>query len=904
MPSTGKKKPRLYLIDGSSYVFRAYHAIRNRLSNSAGLPTNAIFGFTQMLLKILQEEEPTHCAVAFDIGAPEKRLKLFPEYKANRPKTPDDLLAQWPYCREMAEVLGTPILEMEGVEADDVIGTVARRAEAAGFDVTIITGDKDFYQLVNPHVSLWDTMRDRRIGPAQVKERFGVSPDHVVDVLALMGDSVDNVPGVPGIGEKTAKTLIETYGDVETLLSRVDELKSSKQRERLLEYAEMARLSRTLVTIETDLDLDVGVEDLRVREMDRQRALSLLKELEFGQLASVILSKGQAAAAPRKGYVAVLKEAQFKNLVKRLKTSNGFAVDTETTHPEPMWAKLVGISVSLKGDEGFYIPIAHQYPGAPKQLPAQTVLDGLKPLLEDPALPKYGQNIKYDLIVLKGAGVELQGVAFDTMVASYVLNPAKRAHNLEEISREFLDYQVMTYSQVAGSGAKQKSFDQVDIETATRYSVEDADVTYQLTTILGKRLNEAGLRNLFDEIEMPLVPVLAAMERAGVRVDGNLLEEMGKEIKVQMAQSLSRIYEYAGVEFNPNSPIQLREILYDKLGLHQQAPPNAVRRTKTGLSTAVETLERLAPLHPLPVEILGYRQLAKLQSTYVEALPKLIHPDTGRIHTSFNQSVAATGRLSSSDPNLQNIPIRTDLGRRIRKAFVPRKGWRMLSADYSQVELRILAHLSQDERLLDAFRQGEDVHARTAREIFGLGPEAVTDEKRRMAKAVNFGVIYGLSPFGLSQTIDVPVEEAKDFIDGYFERYSGVQAYIKDTLEEARRLGYVTTLRGRRRPMPDLTSPNHNARSFAERTAINTRIQGTAADIIKVAMIAIHHRLRSQRLKSTMILQVHDELVFDGPPGEMDALASLVREEMEGAVNLKVPLVVETHVGSNWDEAH
>ncbi|MFQ5692105.1 MAG: DNA polymerase I, partial [Nitrospinota bacterium] len=780
----------------------------------------------------------------------------------------------------------------------------ARRGEAAGFDVTIITADKDFYQLVSPHISLWDTMRDRRVSPAEVEKRFGVPPDRVADVLALMGDSVDNIPGVPGVGEKTAKTLVREFGGIESLLSRLDEIPSPKQRERLQENADLARLSRTLVTIDTDLDMDVGMDDLRVREMNREEALALLKELEFNRLANDILAGAGEDAAAEKDYAAVLDEGEFEALARRLEGSDGFAVDLETTHKEPMWADIVGVALSCKAGEGFYVPLAHDYEGAPRQLSAGKVLGRLKPLLEDPDLPKFGQNIKYDMIVFSRAGIALRGVTFDTMLASYVLNPSRRGHNLEEIARAFLDVQVLTYKEVAGSGAKELPFGQVDIERAARYSAEDAEVTYTLVETLGPRLDEEGLRPVFDELEMPLVPVLAAMEEAGVLVDLELLREMGKALEAQMEAGLKRIHEAAGEEVNPNSPIQLREVLYDRLELHKLAPPRTVKRTKTGLSTGADVLERLADFHPLPREILAYRELAKLQSTYVEALPRLVHPETGRIHTSFNQSVAATGRLSSSDPNLQNIPIRTELGRQIRRAFIPSKGWKMLSADYSQVELRILAHLSGDRKLKEAFQAGEDVHERTAREVFGVLPGTVTEEMRRMAKAVNFGVVYGLSPYGLSQQIEVPVDEARRFIDGYFERYAGVREYIDKTLERARKRGCVETLRGRRRPIPDINHSNGNLRGFAERTAVNTTVQGSAADIIKEAMIRIHRRLGEDGLKSRMLLQVHDELVFEGPQEEMEALAALVKEEMEGAARLSVPLVVETHTGDNWDEAH
>ena len=903
-PKTKEPRPHLYLIDGSGYIFRAFHAIRNSMTNSKGLPTNAVYGYTQMLRKILNEQSPTHCVVAFDRGPPRQRLALYPAYKANRPETPEEIKAQWPFCLEITKALGVPIVDMEGVEADDLIGTLARRAETAGFDVTIITSDKDFYQLVGPRISLWDTMKDRRIGIPEVEERFGVAPDRVIDVLGLMGDSVDNVPGVPGVGEKTAKTLVREFGDVDSLLSRLDELKPGKQRERLEENADLARLSVTLVTIDTDVDLPLGMDDLKVGALDREAALALLKELEFRRLADDILGSAPAGPSPKKDYVTVLTGKDLDALINRLKKSGGFAIDLETTNKEPMWAEIVGFALSSKAGEGYYVPVAHDYMGAPEQLSLETVLERLRPLLEDPKLPKHGQNIKYDKIVLDRAGLAMEGIAFDTMLASYVLNPSRRGHGMDEIAREFLNVQPMSYKDVAGTGAKERPFSEVEIETATRYSAEDADVTFALMEALGPLLDEGGLRPLFDELEMPLIPILSAMEEAGVLIDLDLMGEMGKSLDIQLEAALERIHEAAGAEINPNSPIQLREILFDKLQLHKQAPPGVIKKTKTGMSTAADVLERLAPLHPLPQEVLAYRELSKLQSTYVQALPKLVHPETGRIHTSFNQSVAATGRLSSADPNLQNIPIRTELGRQIRRAFIPAPGMKMLSADYSQVELRILAHLSGDEVLTEAFHAGEDIHTRTALEVFGVLPGTITDDMRRMAKAVNFGVVYGLSPFGLSQNIGVPVEEARRFIDGYFERYAGVRAYIDRTLAEAREKGYVETLRGRRRPIPDINHSNHNLRGFAERTAVNTTVQGSAADIIKQAMIDIHPRLIGEGFKSRMIIQVHDELVFEGPPKEMKKLAALVKEKMEGAAKLSVPLDVETHTGDNWDEAH
>ncbi len=899
-----KKRQRLYLIDGSNYIFRAYHAIRSSLSNSKGMPTNAIYGYTQMLRKILKSQKPTHCAVAFDLGPPTKRLEMYPMYKANRPETPEEIKIQWPYCRDLTEALGVTIIEKAGIEADDLIGTIARKAESKGFDVTIVTSDKDFYQLVGQHIDLWDTMKDRRIGVSEVEERFGVFPDHVVDVLGLMGDSVDNVPGVPGIGEKTAKLLVQEFGDVEALLGRLEELKPGKQRDRLKENVELARLSVKLVTIDTEVAIRLGIDDLEIGGLDRDRMTTLLKELEFRGLAEEILGGFRQESVPDKKYTTILDGKDLDTLIKKLKKSDGFAIDLETTDKKPMWAKIVGFALSCKSNEGYYVPVKHDYEGAPKQLSIETVLEKLSPLLKNSKLPKYGQNIKYDMLVMDQAGVQMEGIAFDTMLASYVSNPARRGHSMDELSREHLDHQPISYKDVVGSGGNERTFNQVEIKTATRYSAEDADITWSLVDILSTKLDTCGTRSTFDNLEVPLIPVLVDMEKTGVLIDLKLMSTLEKKLKTQLETALQRIHEIAGRELNPNSPVQLREILFDKLRLHEQAPPSAIRKTKTGMSTNAEVLEKLALLHPLPKEILEYRELSKLQSTYVQALPKLVHPETGRIHTSFNQTVAATGRLSSADPNLQNIPVRTDMGRQIRKAFIPKSGWKMLSADYSQVELRILAHLSDDKVLRKAFTENEDIHERTALEVTGVLPGTITSEMRRMAKAVNYGVIYGISPFGLSQNIGVPVDEARRFIESYFERYEGVREFINDTLDDARKKGYVETLRGRRRPIPDISQTNKNLRSFAERTAVNTLMQGTAADIIKKAMLKIHSRLKKEKLKSRMILQVHDELVFEGPPGEIDKLVILVQEEMEGAETLSIPLIVETKIGNNWDEAH
>ena len=887
------KKSKLYIIDGNSYIYRAYYAIRG-LTTSTGLPTNAVFGFANMLLKVIKDKTPDLLAIVFDPKGPTRRHHEYAEYKAHRPPMPRDLVPQIPYIHKLVEAFRIPVFIKDGQEADDVIATLARKAEADGLDVTIVTGDKDLLQLVGPCIRVYDTLKEKIYEPQDVQERFGVPPAGVIEILGLMGDASDNIPGVPGIGEKTAQTLMKQYGSIDNLLSHLDEISRPKLRQSLRENAHLARLSRELARLHADIPLDVSYEALTPKEPDSHLLMGLLRELEFPSLLKYVVKEDAREA----DYQAVLDETAFQRLLTVLSASKEFCFDTETTSLSPMQADLVGISFAVEPYEAYYIPLGHVYLGVPRQLGLEHVLKQLKPIMENAGILKIGQNIKYDVLVLGHYGIEVQGISFDTMIASYLLNPGKTSHGLDALALEYLNHKTTTYQEVTGSGKKQIGFHEVDIETATRYSGEDADITLRLKQKLSPMLQEQNLDPLFRDMEMPLMKVLAEMERVGVKVDATFLGIMSKKLAQNIATVEKTIYELAGAAFNINSTKQLAEILFVKLGL------TPIKRTKTGFSTNVDVLEELAHLHSLPAEILTYRTLSKLKSTYVDALPAMINPKTGRLHTSLNQTVTATGRLSSSDPNLQNIPIRTELGREIRKAFIAESGCSLLSADYSQIELRILAHMSGDDALIRTFIADEDVHTRTAAEIFGLPAEEITPEMRRKAKAVNFGIIYGISAFGLAQDIGVSNAEAKRYIDSYFARYPGVRAFIDRTIEQARTTGFVTTLFERRRFIPELSSSTAPVRSFGERMAVNTPIQGTAADLIKIAMIRISEKLKSKGLASKMILQVHDELVFELPDSEIELMKQFVQEEMEGVVKLSVPILVDLGVGKNWDEAH
>lgn len=889
-------RPRLFLIDGSSYIFRAFYAI-GHLSNSKGLPTNAIYGFTQMILKVLKDHQPDYLAVAFDSKAPTFRSELHKEYKANRPAMPEGLVPQIPYIKKIIEGYRIATLELDGFEADDLIGTVAKGLESE-VDVVIITGDKDILQLVNDHIHVYDPMKEKRYGVQEVIERFGVRPEQVVEVMGLAGDAIDNIPGVPGIGEKTAIELIKRFETVENLLTHLDQVERKKLKEKLESHKELARLSQRLATIDTNVPIPYQLKDFSLSPPDGKALKEIFRELEFNRLLKELPEETTTINQRRNAnYELVTDQDQFLSLLEDLRRTRLFSIDLETTSPYPMWADLVGISLSHTSPKAFYIPLAHRSEDL-QQLPLTWVLEKMKPLLEDEDLKKVGQNIKYEWIVLRKYGIHLKGISFDSMIASYLLHPTKHNHNLNEIARQYLDRSLTEYKALVGTGEKAISFDRVDLQRAKDYSCEDAEVTLQLFHLLMPRLKEEGLVDLFQEVEMPLVTVLAKMEMNGVKIDVDLLREFSKEIENYLLEKRERIYTMAGEVFNINSSQQLARILFDKLKLP------VIKKTKTGYSTDVEVLERLSLQHDLPLEVLGYRNLMKLKSTYIDALPKLVHPETGRIHTSYNQTITATGRLSSSDPNLQNIPIRTEEGNRIRQAFIPEDGWIMLSADYSQIELRILAHLSQDKTLIEAFWKDEDIHARTASEIFGVPMDRVTPGMRREAKVINFGIIYGMSAYGLSQQLGSDPKVAQTYIDQYFKKYPGVQGYIEKSLEEVRQKGYVTTLLHRRRYLPEISSPTPSVRQGAERMAINTPLQGTAADIIKLAMIRIQNRIEQERLLTKMIMQVHDELVFEVPEEETSRAFPMIQNEMENVMELKVPLKVSLHSGKNWAEAH
>ncbi len=900
---------KLFLIDGSAFAYRSFFAIRG-LTDSQGRPTNAVFGFARMLTKLLRETDPDYLAVVFDAPGKTFRDALYPDYKANRQETPEDLVAQMPLIDAVVEAFSLPLLRIPGVEADDVMGTLARTATAAGVQTVLITGDKDLLQLVNEHVRVYDPNKEADkawSGIEQVQERFGVGPEHVIDALALIGDASDNVPGVTKIGPVAAKKLLSQYESLEGIYQHIDELKG-KQREYLEQEREQAFLSRRLVTIETQVPLDVTLDDLRRRPLEPGRLIAVFSELEFHSLAEELIPQ-PTADETGEDYRLIDTEAALREVVAELRDAGAFAVDTETTSTDPMQAELVGISLCGSPGRACYIPVGHRAPGdsndlegladttPPRQIGRETALAILRPLLEDPAVPKTGHNIKYDMEVLARAGIALAGITLDTMVASYLTDPSRIRHNLSDVSLHYLKRKMIPIADLIGKGSKQITFDRVPIDKACRYACEDADMTWRLGERFTALLREHDLEALFKEVELPLIGVLARMEQAGIAIDADLFRSLSKEVRGRLEALEHEIFELAGESFVLNSPRQLQHILFTKLGL----PP--MRRTKTGYSTDVDVLEQLAREHELPRKMLEYRVLEKLRGTYIDALPKLVNPETGRIHTSFNQTVAATGRLSSSDPNLQNIPVRTDVGKRIRQGFIAEStGMKLISADYSQVELRILAHLSQDPALGEAFEQDADIHSDTAARIFGVMPGLVTSDMRRQAKAVNFGVVYGISAFGLSRNLGISRAEAARFIDNYFAQYPQVRAWIDRTIAEARENGYVTTLLQRRRPVPDLNSTDNNLRRAAERVAINTPVQGSAADIIKVAMVRLDAALQGTR--SRMLLQVHDELLVETPAGDAETTAATMKRIMEEAFPLAAPLKVDIGIGDNWAEIH
>lgn len=882
----------LCLIDTSALVFRAFHAIRP-LTTSTGLPTNALFGFCQMLLKVLEDLQPSHVAAALDLPEKTWRHRLYPAYKANRQTPPPELEAQFPYVPRLLEAFGLPAIGVRGFEADDIIATLTRKSREAGLEVLIVSGDKDLMSLVGEGVVMYDSMKDKRYDRAAVSERHGVCGERLLDLLALAGDSADNIPGVPGIGPKSALSLLSEFGNLQNLLNNAAAIERQGWREKLLAYQAEARLSRRLVTLVDDVELACEIADLGCRKPDYDKLRALFAELEFHAL-SRRLSPQQTVS--REGYRLIDNQEKLAVLLRDLQGVQKLALDTETTSIDAMRAELVGISLAWNSYDAAYLPVAHA--GDVAQLGRELVLDQLRPLLSDPGIKKIGQNFKYDAIVLQRAGIEVAGLDFDAMVASYLINPTRHRHGLDTLAHEYLAHSPITYKDVVGSGRSQVTIDRIAPDKVSDYACEDAQLAFILSKRLRSKLQEDDLEELFVQIERPLIGVLQRMEMTGVNIDAELLTRTAVEYNQRLEIMGREIHALAGREFNINSPKQLAEILFQELGLR------VLKKTKSGPSTALEVLERLADEHPLPARILEYRSLAKLVSTYLEALPRLVHPATGRVHTSYNQAVTATGRLSSSDPNLQNIPIRGTDGAVIRQAFVGAGENLILAADYSQIELRILAHFSGDPALVEAFRSGADIHARTAAEIFQVLPMMVTPEMRRQAKTINFGLIYGMGSQKLARELNIDRKTAKAYIESYFAAYAGVKDYFAGVVATAERREYVTTLFKRRRYLPEINSRNKNLQEMARRTAINTPIQGTAADLIKLAMVVLDRRLRKEGWRSKMIMQVHDELVFEVAPDEVDELTLMVRKEMAEVRPLKVPLVVDVGVGKNWFEAH
>lgn len=922
----------LILVDGSSYLYRAYHAFPP-LTNSAGEPTGAMYGVLNMLRSLLLQYQPSHVAVVFDAKGKTFRDELFAEYKSHRPPMPDDLRAQIEPLHKMVKAMGLPLLVTPGVEADDVIGTLALEAEKAGHAVLISTGDKDMAQLVTPNVTLINTMNNTILGPQEVCDKYGIPPELIIDFLALMGDSSDNIPGVPGVGEKTAQALLQGLGGLDALYANLDSIATLSFRgaktmaAKLEQNKEVAYLSYKLATIKTDVELDLTCADLEVSALDVDVLQQLFKQYEFKRwLADVeagIWLEGKkgtgvkAASAPKatavadkapaeatlsqEGYVTILDEDTFAQWLEKLKKAEVFAFDTETDGLDTLTANLIGLSFAIAPGEAAYLPVAHDYLDAPAQLDRDYVLATLKPLLEDEKALKVGQNLKFDMGLLARYDITLRGIAFDTMLESYVLDSVGGRHDMDSLSDRYLGHKTVTFEEIAGKGKKQLTFNQIALEQAAPYAAEDADVTLQLHLAMWPQLKEnAELLKVFNEIEMPLLPVLSHIERTGVLIDQSILATHSIELTKRLAELEIQAHELAEEPFNLASTKQLQAILYEK----QKLP--VLKKTPGGApSTNEEVLAELALDYPLPKVILEYRGLAKLKTTYTDKLPLMINPVSGRVHTSYHQAVTATGRLSSSDPNLQNIPVRNDEGRRIRQAFIAPEGYRIVAADYSQIELRIMAHLSQDEGLLKAFAAGEDIHRATAAEVFGLPLDKVTHEQRRSAKAINFGLIYGMSAFGLARQLGIPRGEAQRYMDLYFERYPGVLEYMERTRQQAASQGYVSTLDGRRLYLPDVSSSNGMRRKAAERAAINAPMQGTAADIIKRAMIEVDAWLQAQEEPLVrMIMQVHDELVFEVHESVLEASNQRIRELMENSMTLAVPLKVDVGVGANWDDAH
>ena len=926
------KKPPFILVDGSSYLFRAFHGLPP-LTNSKGQDTGAIYGVVNMLKSLIKQYNPTHMAVIFDAKGKTFRDDIYKEYKANRPPMPDELRSQIEPLHAIIKAMGLPVIVESGVEADDVIGTLAKHATEKGIDTLISTGDKDMAQLVNEHVTLINTMTNQLMDVEGVNTKFGIPPELVIDFLALKGDKVDNIPGVPGVGDKSAQALLNGIGGIDDIYKNRDKIAdlsfrgSKSMAAKMQEYEEQARLSYTLATISIDLDLDYDVEALMPCQADNEQLRDLFAEYEFKRWhaeVSALIAGGDTSGAnantneeksdsaeeseqsesveiDKSKYETVLEEERFNAWVAKLEKAELIAFDTETTSLNYMDAELVGVSFCIEEGEAAYVPVAHDYPDAPAQLSREFVLDALKPILESDTVIKVGQHIKYDKNVLANYDITLNGIGFDTMLESYVLNSTAQRHDMDSLALAYLGHKTIHFEEIAGKGAKQLTFNQISLEEAGPYAAEDADITLRLHNAIWTKLKEIPeLKNLLIDVEVPLACVLSRMEQEGVLIDSQRLRQQSQDLATRIAELESEVHEEAGEPFNLGSTKQLQHVLFEKMSL-----PIIKKTPKGAPSTSEDVLQELALEYPLPKKIMEYRGLTKLKNTYTDKLPKMINHRTGRVHTSYHQAVTATGRLSSTDPNLQNIPIRNEEGRRVRQAFVPREGNKFVAADYSQIELRIMAHLSGDKGLLDAFAHGKDIHKATASEVFGVPLDEVTTEQRRSAKAINFGLIYGMSAFGLSKQLNIPRNEAQKYMDLYFERYPGVLEYMDSTRESAKEKGYVETVFGRRLYLPDIKASNGARRKGAERAAINAPMQGTAADIIKMAMIKVDDWIRKNASDDvTMMMQVHDELVFEIKEDKVETYVSTITALMESAATLNVPLVVEAGVGENWDEAH
>jgi DNA polymerase-1 len=892
-------KEKLLLVDGSSYLYRAFHALPD-LRSSDGRPTGAIYGVLNMLQKLIKSERPDYLSVVFDTPAKTFRHDIFPDYKANRQKTPEDLIAQIEPLHQLIINLGLPLIAVDGVEADDVIGTLALEADKKGIKTLIATGDKDMAQLVTENIHLIDTMKDLRMGPAEVKEKFGIQPDRFIDYLTLAGDTSDNIPGVEKVGPKTAIKWINEYGSLDGVIQNADQIKG-KIGENLNTALDRLDLFKTLVTIKCDVEMDSNISDLTIGESNEGLLYEQLSDLGLhGLIKQFEIEPSEKESAADKNYQTIRTEKELDELMGLINQADYVSFDTETTSLDYMLAELVGISIALKPNEAFYIPINHNYEGAEKQLEQDFVLEALKPFLESDEIPKIGHNLKYDRHILQNAGIDLKGTLLDTMLFSYVNNSTITRHNLDAVSKRYLNINPTSYEDVAGKGAKQIPFSEVSIDVASDYASEDADISLKLYEHIEPLVQkEAKLAKLYSEIEGPLIYTLGDIERNGVLIDSEKLSQQSKELEAKILKLESKVQKNAGEDFNLGSPKQLQEILYEKLGLP------VIKKTPKGQpSTSEAVLQELSMDFPIVHDILSYRAISKLKSTYTDKLPKMINSNTGRVHTSYHQAVTATGRLSSSDPNLQNIPIRSEEGRRIREAFIAPEGYKILAADYSQIELRIMAHLSKDQGLMDAFAKGQDIHQATAAEIFSINIDDVTPNQRRSAKAINFGLIYGMSAFGLSKQLQITRAEAQNYIEQYFERYPGVKNYMDETKSSAKQNGYVETVLGRRLYLADIESSNYQRRQYAERSAINAPMQGTAADLIKMAMTDLHSKIRNESLDAKIIMQVHDELVIEVNENQLDELSDLTVNIMADIFKLDVDLKVDADIGNNWDEAH